>query len=270
MTIAVDLGRKATTQTNKLQIFNNALMADRAVPSYLYCRLLSYKSETNFKILLMLGWIGLIIAPQNLNHFVRYVVYCFFVEVRQDLTMRSLAAFGTSLSLSDSRIWENTLGTISIEDAFSPVCLAVIVFPLLWKFVIAPGGWATSSLLAKWGWLTPLLSRLPPASVMSLVSNWKVETWKTIIIAPGHRKGIYCKCIRVWSSRHMYCVNLLFTLEAKRPTVMLGCSLWISLNTIGFKDHSVSPFTTALNSSSASALSMPGTLAALKYNVHHR
>ena len=41
-------------------------------------------------------------------------------------------------------------------------------------------------------------------------------------------------------------VNLLFTLDAKRPTVMLGFSLWISLNTIGSKDHSVSSFTTVI------------------------
>ena len=52
--------------------------------------------------------------------------------------MRSLAAFGTPLSSSHSWIWENTLGSISIEDAFSLVCLAVMVFPLLWKFVIVP------------------------------------------------------------------------------------------------------------------------------------
>ena len=156
-----------------LQIFNNTLMADRAVPSYLYCRLLSYKSETNFTILLMLGWIGLIIASQDLNHFVRYVVYCFFCWDSPGFKNEISGCFWYPSFLERFP----DMGKRARYN-FHRGCLAVIVFPLLWKFVIAPGGWATSSVLAKCGWLTPLLSRLPPASVMSLVSNWKVETWK--------------------------------------------------------------------------------------------
>ena len=90
--------------------------------------------------------------------------------------MRSLAAFGTPLSLSDFRIWENTLGSISAEDAFPLACLAAIVFcgflgvcNISHKSI--EGGWATSSVLAKSGRLTPLLLCLLPPSAMSLIPN---------------------------------------------------------------------------------------------------